>query len=148
MYNSHYMTGLKKIIPGFGERLKGERKRLGLSQAALGQVAGIRRLAQIHYETETSTPTVRYLSQISEAGVDLTYLLFGIKSEYFEHFDADIRRIETEALKLTEEVVQSKYNGELSAEGRYIIFDLLRTQLVTSTQLSSISDMDYGTAKK
>jgi len=47
------------IPDGFGQRLRDERERLQLSQAALAEVAGIKRLAQSQYEKETSSPSVR-----------------------------------------------------------------------------------------
>lgn len=132
MYNQ-LMNKINEIVPGFGLRLKEERKRLGLSQSELGQLAGVQRLAQSQYEAETSTPTVRYLCQINAAGVDLSYLLFGVPSNRHTSTSAETRRIEIEAFKLTEDYVRTKYDGDLPAEGRYVIFELIRAQLVDTT---------------
>lgn len=128
------MTKVASIAPGFGLRLKAERKRLGLSQSEMGQLAGLQRLAQSQYEAESSAPTTRYLAQIGAAGVDLSFLLFGLPNNSSVHSQAETRRIEIEAFKLTEEYVTSRYSGDLSAEGRYVIFELIRSQLMNATQ--------------
>jgi transcriptional regulator with XRE-family HTH domain len=61
----------------FGERLRSERARLGFTQTAFAEVAGIKRTAQHFYETDARVPDVRYLENILDAGVDLQYLMRG-----------------------------------------------------------------------
>ncbi|MFB0936455.1 MAG: helix-turn-helix transcriptional regulator [Propionivibrio sp.] len=82
------------IAPGFGQRLKEERQRLGLSQAQLGALAGIQPLTQLKYESEQSDPNVRYLSAIGSAGINLAYLLFGIQPQESLLTPAQMQRIE------------------------------------------------------
>lgn len=68
-----------QLRPGFGERLKEERKRIGLTQVQLAEKAGIKRVTQYLYEKEESHPNYRYLEALSRVGIDLQYLLFGVK---------------------------------------------------------------------
>lgn len=64
-----------------GERLKEERMRLGLSQTAFAQKAGIHRNTQIKYEVGARYPTSEYLNSIGNIGVDVFYIFSGVKSE-------------------------------------------------------------------
>lgn len=65
---------------GFGERLREERERIGLTQAALGAVGGVQKQAQLKYESEARTPTVDYLTEIAKVGIDINYVLFGTRA--------------------------------------------------------------------
>ncbi|WP_134163314.1 helix-turn-helix domain-containing protein [Pseudomonas citronellolis] len=64
----------------FGDRLRLERERLGLSQEALGEIGGVKKLAQINYEKGKRHPDSEYLAAIAGAGVDVLYLLTGQRS--------------------------------------------------------------------
>lgn len=59
----------------FGQRLRRERDRLGLSQAAFAEVGGVKRTTQHIYESDVRVPDVNYLENIRRAGVDLGFLL-------------------------------------------------------------------------
>jgi transcriptional regulator with XRE-family HTH domain len=63
-----------------GNRLKAERKRLGLSQEALGARGGVATNAQGNYEGDKRTPDANYLAGVSAAGVDVLYVLTGQKT--------------------------------------------------------------------
>ncbi len=60
-----------------GERLREERKRLGLSQDALCQIGGVQRRAQVNYEADERQPDAAYLAAVAAAGVDVLYVLTG-----------------------------------------------------------------------
>lgn len=60
-----------------GERLKEERLALGLTQAQLGEVGGVRKRAQLAYEKGTRSPDTTYLTRIAAAGVDVGYVVTG-----------------------------------------------------------------------
>lgn len=64
-------------MSGLGERLREERKRLGLSQADFGALGGVKANAQGKYEADERSPDAAYLSGLSAAGVDVLYLLTG-----------------------------------------------------------------------
>ena len=60
-----------------GERLKEERKRLGLNQTQFAGVAGVQISAQTNYETGKRSPDAAYLAALAAAGVDVLYVLTG-----------------------------------------------------------------------
>lgn len=59
------------------ERLREERKRLGLTQERFGAEGGVGKLAQLNYEKGERSPDAAYLSAIALAGVDVSYVLTG-----------------------------------------------------------------------
>lgn len=63
-----------------GPRLKEERERIGLTQAVLGAVGGVQKQAQLKYESGVRTPSAEYLIEISKIGIDVNYVLFGVRS--------------------------------------------------------------------
>jgi len=68
-----------------GTRLKEERQRLGLNQAQLAQLANIARASQINYETDKRSPDNDYWQTISNAGIDVQYVLTGKRSSFSSH---------------------------------------------------------------
>jgi transcriptional regulator with XRE-family HTH domain len=65
----------------FGERLKEERERLTLNQTAFGGLGGVQKQAQIKYEKNERQPDAAYLVAIASVGVDVLYLLTGMRNE-------------------------------------------------------------------
>ncbi len=61
----------------FSARLREERERIGLSQAALAEAGGVKKLAQHTYEKGERSPSSDYLLKVADAGVDVSYLLTG-----------------------------------------------------------------------
>jgi len=61
----------------FGQRLRQERDRLGLSQADFAERGGVRRTTQHIYESNTRVPDLNYLERVQDAGADLAYLVLG-----------------------------------------------------------------------
>lgn len=68
-------------MSNISDRIRKERKRLGLSQEALGALGGVKKLAQFNYESGAREPDTAYLEAISRAGVDLGYVLTGEPGE-------------------------------------------------------------------
>ena len=64
-------------MSGLGERLREERKRLGLSQADFGALGGVKANAQGKYESDERSPDATYLNGVMAAGVDVLYVLTG-----------------------------------------------------------------------
>ncbi len=65
-----------------GLRLKEERKRLGKNQTDFASFCGFSRRTQVKYEQGESDPDELYLFKASELGVDIGYVLDGIKTNY------------------------------------------------------------------
>lgn len=122
---------LKGEIPaGFGLRLKEERKRLKLSQTKLAEIAGIGRLTQGNYESEISAPKIDYLSAIEGVGVDLRYLVFGIRNDTIDIDSVKQGLIELRAFELIEVIADKHFDVRISSETRRHLFNLLRAILI------------------
>ncbi|WP_284336731.1 XRE family transcriptional regulator [Comamonas sp. NoAH] len=67
-------------LDNFSSRLREERTRLGLSQEALAEAGGVKKLAQHKYEKGENSPSAAYLQAIATVGVDPGYLLTGKRS--------------------------------------------------------------------
>lgn len=62
---------------GIGDRIKQERERLGLNQDEFGKLGGVTRKSQFNYESEERMPDAAYLESISQAGVDVQFIITG-----------------------------------------------------------------------
>lgn len=63
-----------------GERLREERKKLGLTQQEFATLGGIAINAQAHYEAGERQPKAGYLIGIAASGVDILYILLGTRT--------------------------------------------------------------------
>ena len=63
-----------------GNRLRGERKTLGLSQAQLAMRTGIQTNAQGHYESGLRLPRADYLECLCTIGIDVQFILLGVRA--------------------------------------------------------------------
>jgi transcriptional regulator with XRE-family HTH domain len=66
---------------GFGARLAEERKRLGLKQAEFATLVGTDVPKQSLYENDRRELRAEYLAKLSDARVDVVYVLTGKRSE-------------------------------------------------------------------
>lgn len=91
-----------------GDRLRDERKRLGLSQTVVGEIAGVTKMSQINYEKDARAPDAAYLAAIAAAGADVQYILTGQRS-------APALRAEEERAGYTLEIVSPAERRALEA---------------------------------
>lgn len=63
-----------------GERLKEERKKLGLNQDGFAAIAGVSRRAYAEWESGNTSPTAVQLQEFHRAGADVAYVVTGIRS--------------------------------------------------------------------
>ncbi|CQQ60750.1 helix-turn-helix transcriptional regulator [Yersinia enterocolitica] len=63
-----------------GGRIREERERIGLSQMAFGEIGGVKKLAQLKYEQGGRAPDALYLEAISRVGVDVQFVVTGVRS--------------------------------------------------------------------
>lgn len=59
------------------ERLREEREKKGLNQAAFAAVGGVGRSAQINYEKGERYPDAQYLEAIAKIGCDIQFIITG-----------------------------------------------------------------------
>lgn len=64
-------------MSGIGARLREERERIDLSQAAFGAIGGVKANAQGKYESGERSPGADYLAAVAEHGVDVLYVVTG-----------------------------------------------------------------------
>ncbi len=122
------------IPPGFGQRLKEERKRLGKTQAEFAEAGGVGRLSQIQYENEATAPSTRYLSGVAAIGADLAYLLLGLRLRANPLTAEQEERIDKKAFALIEAYARSQSNGQLDAEMRRVLYRVLHSCLMQIEQ--------------
>lgn len=70
-----------------GKRLKEERARLKLTQLKFAAIGGILANAQLKYEQGLRSPSALYLARLSEAGVDVLYVVTGKRSQKADETD-------------------------------------------------------------
>ncbi|MDP1976271.1 helix-turn-helix domain-containing protein [Undibacterium sp.] len=63
-----------------GNRLRDERKRLGLNQLEFAVLGGVKKNAQMNYESGERSPDADYLSALLKADVDVMYVLTGARA--------------------------------------------------------------------
>lgn len=112
-------------LEGFGKRLKEERNRLGLTQEALGEVGGVKRIAQYLYERDQRWPTRKYLLKIAGAGVDLPYVLTGARLQSTPQRVAIDREVLWEIYSLVDELGRSDSGKVLDSTLRLTLFKTL-----------------------
>jgi transcriptional regulator with XRE-family HTH domain len=67
-----------------GDRLVQERKRIGLSQTAFAKQIGVSLSSQKRYELGEREPDISYLERALRLGMDISYLLTGIRSSDYQ----------------------------------------------------------------
>lgn len=98
-----------------GERLREERERLGLTQSAFADKADVGRKSQGNYEAGERTPDAVYLAAAATLGVDVTYVVTGIRGggvvesvtrqkramlDLYDTFDDDVRELVDQLVKV------------------------------------------------
>jgi len=63
-----------------GDRLCEERARLRLNQTEFGKIAGVKTNTQSNYEKGLRRPDTEYLSRLAAEGVDVQYVITGVRS--------------------------------------------------------------------
>ncbi|AXI82847.1 helix-turn-helix transcriptional regulator [Xylella taiwanensis] len=110
-----------------GARLQRERKRLGMNQNQLAEVASVKRNAQSHYEKGERFPDANYLAAVAQAGVDVGYVLTGIPSSVSEFTPQELliarsfreasEEIKTAMLGMLGFLRHSSHNNEVTFSG-------------------------------
>lgn len=68
-----------------GNRLREERERLKLSQPSMAGAAGTTKRTQFAYETDKTPPKASYLAKVASLGVDVGYVITGVRAENVAH---------------------------------------------------------------
>ncbi|MFN3734595.1 helix-turn-helix domain-containing protein [Comamonas testosteroni] len=108
----------------FGERLRKERERMGLTQAAMAEIGGVKRTTQHIYETDIRVPDLHYLRKVEEAGCDLYFLMFG-SFQPSERSDAITPSTLSNIYRVVDEFCIDSRGRPLPLESRVRFFQLL-----------------------
>lgn len=65
------------LLKDFGSRLKTERTKVSMTQADLAKNLSISQMAVSLYETNKSTPTLKFIYGLHKFGFNIEYLIFG-----------------------------------------------------------------------
>lgn len=123
----HDSEPVAKVKPrSFGERLREERLRIGMTQTEMAEIGGVKRTTQHIYETDIRTPDLTYLMRVRDAGADLSYLVLGCREG---PQGADFLTLSRGALsniyRLVDEVCVDAEGRLLPLEARLRVFQLL-----------------------
>nr|WP_247190200.1 helix-turn-helix domain-containing protein [Escherichia coli] len=83
-YGADYLTSQLKECRKthmIGLRIKEERDRLSLTQQGLADAIGVAKRTFIDWEKDRTSPTAVQLSALSEIGVDVLYVVTGVRSQ-------------------------------------------------------------------
>lgn len=73
-------TNVEQASVEIGERLRSERQRLRLTQGQLATICHISKTSQVNYESGVRSPDVLYMQHLHTAGVDLSYVVTGVRA--------------------------------------------------------------------
>lgn len=128
VHNSKHNSEQATLVnpPKFGTRLREERLRLGLTQAEMAEIGGVKRTSQHIYESDIRVPDLHYLTRVRDAGADLGYLVLGVRQAAQGD---DVMTISRSALsniyRVVDEVCVDADDRLLPLESRLRVFQLL-----------------------
>lgn len=127
----------------FGRRLKEERERLGLTQAAFAELGGVKRVSQHLYEQGERYPDVQYLESLQAHKVDVQFLVLGRRSVGLEkggrlEFSPQLL---TDIYRVVDEFARNEFGEPLPLEERLRLFHFLCAALSGSTEHHDTSDL-------
>lgn len=73
-----------------GNRLKEERERIAMTQPAFAEYANTTKKTQIDYEKDKTPPKGSYLAKVAELGVDVGYVITGLRAENVAHTPTEL----------------------------------------------------------
>lgn len=71
-----------------GLRIKEERERLSLTQQGIADAIGVAKRTFIDWEKDRTSPTAVQLSALADIGVDVLYVVTGMRSQATAHYQA------------------------------------------------------------
>ena len=123
---------------GFGERLKQERKRLGMTQESLAERVGVKPLTVLQYEKGNTSPALQFIYKLQGLGFNLQYLLFNReKAVYQRDFPPEIIKYVADEVS---EVEKKFAGGTLTNETRLKMMLILLEQYAEQPSTVPLTD--------
>jgi transcriptional regulator with XRE-family HTH domain len=123
----------------FGERLRSERERLGLTQAEFAKLSGVTGRSQRNYESSDRIPSAKYLEALGKAGVDVQFLISGEASSVEERKMGALWRVIHSILSRLQLGIESvainvavrHAEEELDAERRLVPYESISDRIIS-----------------
>lgn len=109
-----------KNSSGFANRLKEQRKKLGLTQTQIAEICGVSGRMWGDYERGISQPKTEVLFQFRKIGIDVNYVMHGTSNETFRQPEITLSAEEQELL--------TQFR-QLNQDGKTAIFSMLSALL-------------------
>jgi len=124
-----------------GARLREERERLKLAQPPFAEAGGTTKQTQHAYETNRTTPKGSYLAKVAALGVDVGYVITGIRAENVAHTPTELGYLRHCRLLATKGLEIQGLNGLvfLRESNGISIDDMPNTYQQTVQQVSMIA---------
>jgi transcriptional regulator with XRE-family HTH domain len=94
-----------------GIRLREERERLHLSQPAIAELTDTTKQTQYSYEVGKSPPKASYLAKAASLGVDVGYVITGLRAENVAHTPTELAYLRNCRLLATKKLEQKGLEG-------------------------------------
>lgn len=131
-------------LPSFPDRLRMERRRLGLTQEQFAVLGGASKTAQYMYEAGKNWPTCEYLEALRSNGVDVVFIATGARMAS-SAIDWEVQR---QAFLLVQHNLASKPDRAFSPDQ---LFDAFKTAVQMAqgvTRPDLVAQIDSSRAKK
>lgn len=125
------MTFSNDVAADFPERLRIERKRLGLSQEAFGALGNVSKSAQYQYEAARNWPTGEYLESLRKNNVDVAYIVSGARNS----FDWDLIR---NAFMFVQQSFVDRKDRQYTADE---LFEVFRAVIIKAGEVKKKTDV-------
>ncbi len=114
---------MDKLIENFGSRLRTERIKHSMTQSELAEKLHISQMAVSLYETNKSTPTLKFIYALWGLGFNIEYLIFG--NEALKHDKNVNLRSSYKKLAAALDFLEKKLDTTISTEIKIELIDFL-----------------------
>lgn len=123
----------------FGDRLREERRRLGLTQTDFAAISGQKKQSQVRYEAGERSPDGNYFAALARADVDVMYILTGTReAETIAKLQAEMHAVTMSEMQRPEkEAIAAIMEEARRAEAEAI-------QKVMASHTTAASDQCYA----
>lgn len=122
---------------GFGERLREERERLGMSQAEAAERAGVRRQMWGKYERDEATPGMNVVARFCGHGADVQYLISGQRSKPAAYRPPIDMKLISEAIAAVDAELERK-KEELPVDSRVRVYNGVYEMSLPAGKLNTV----------
>lgn len=125
-------------MESIGKRLREERVRLGLNQDEFVALAGIQRRTQTNYENDVRAPDAAYLAALAEHGVDINYVITGIRSVSEEKLREEFELMMTAYRLIEKETKKTNATDKQKADAAFALYQAYKEKIADPEQLAKI----------